>query len=337
MLKQATPSQPVRIIGFKSLPKAGDPVICVESEEMAEELVERREVLGMSNNSSRPDAPSGKNIELQIHGIRSGESRRTQRLNERVADLREDNSESSNDNDSTRIPVVIKADADGSLAAVTEALVSLGRDSSEDVIIDPVSEGIGSVTASDIQLAKECDATIFVFGSNPKVLIDQAASSMAETEGVRIHSNDIIYSLLDEAREFLGTYLPQVAAEQVHGSATVQAIFEIDGDSGKENVAGLRVTEGNLYKEKAPSSDGASKATFNCHYRVFRNGEQVFPNPSDDGGSSTVQASSLRRFKELVDSVRRGDECGLVLDGFNDFKEGDEVECFSIEMKNATL
>ena len=128
----------MRIIGFKSLPKAGDPVICVESEEMAEELVERREVLGMSNTSSRPDAPSAKDSEVQVHGMRTGDSRRMQRLNDRVADLR-DAADSSGDSDSTRIPVVIKADADGSLAAVTEALVcaiTLEIDSTESIYED---------------------------------------------------------------------------------------------------------------------------------------------------------------------------------------------------------
>ena len=298
--------------------------------------MERRTALGMSSSSSRPEASAANDIEVHVPGMRTRDSRWMQRLTNRVEDLGH-SMDASTGSDSIRIPIIVKADADGSLAAVTEALIKLGQASSMDVTIDPISKGIGSVTTSDIQLAKESNATIFVFGSNTRTMIDPEISGIAETDNVRIHSNNIIYSLLDEAKEFLGSYLPQVAVEQIHGKATVQATFQIDGESGKECVAGLRVTEGTLYKAKGPSSDGKSKAAQICYYRVFRNGEQVCPMPVDAERGATVQASSLRHFKELVDSVRRGDECGLVLHGFKDFQDGDTIECFSIELKNATL
>lgn len=141
-----------------------------------------------------------------------------------------------------------------------------------------------------------------------------------------IRSNDIIYSLLDDAKDVLGKYLPRVPDEHVHGRATVQAVFNVDTDNGPESIAGLRVTNGSLYKSQAKMDS----ERVNCQFRVFRDGELLCNEKGEN-------ASSLRHFKELVDSVRHGDECGLGLSGFNDFKEGDEIECFSVVLKKASL
>jgi translation initiation factor IF-2 len=316
MLKQGLPSQPVRIVGFKALPKAGDPIICLESEEAAEELVRLRTIAEEQNgDTERVDYAN--DVEVQIPGMRSQNSRRAQRVFEKAG--------IEDDNDTIRIPVVIKADADGSLSAVRESLVAIGENSKAFKIkIDPVAEGIGAVTATDIQMANESNAVIFAFGLKR---IDQNTLNMAEAQEVSIHSNAIIYSLLDEAKEVFSQYLPKVPTEHIHGSASIQAIFEIDGDDGPEKVAGMKVLEGHIYKEKAQIDSGKIP----CSFRVIRDGERVSPS------GETVRASSLRKFKELVESVRRGEECGLALKGFADFREGDVIECYSIEMKSPTL
>jgi translation initiation factor IF-2 len=314
MLQKGMPSQPVRIFGFKSLPKAGDPIMCVESEEIAEELVERRIALE-SSSGDRPDAR--KDVEIQIPGMRSRDAARLGRV-QKVIDKA--GIEGSSDG-MIRIPVVVKADADGSLSAVRESLINMGNNSKHNVIIDPISEGVGPVTASDIQLAKESDAAIFVFG----LKIDQATLNQAEAEEVVLRSNDIIYSLLDEAKKVYGAYLPRIRVEHVHGKAKVQAIFIIDGDDGKESVAGLQVLDGSLYKDKVKINNDKLQ----CHFRVLRGGKQITPE------EVLIRASSLRHVKELVESVRRGDECGLALSGFSDFEAGDVVECYSIEMQIA--
>jgi translation initiation factor IF-2 len=225
-----------------------------------------------------------------------------------------------------RIPIIVKADADGSLSAVRESLIALGVKSKHKVLIDPVSDGIGEITPSDILMAKESQATIFSFGNKR---IEQNILNMAESEGVEICSNDIIYSLLDEARDKLGNYLPSIPEERVHGRASVQAIFTIDTPDGKEKVAGLKVTDGYIYHSKAPGE--SKKLDLKCHFRILRDGKRISP------VGETVTASSLRRFKELVESVRLGDECGLALSGFDEFEEGDEIECYSIEMKSVKL
>jgi translation initiation factor IF-2 len=320
IIKNGLPSQPVRIIGFKSLPKAGDPLMVVESEEIAEEILEQRQALAVST-SDRPDGPRS-DVELHITGMRRGDTWRVKKFTNKAAIGESDGT--------VRIPIIVKADADGSLAAVRESLLNIGDESKHAVVIDPIMEGIGEVTPSDIQMAKESEATIFSFGS---IRIDQSTMNLAESEGVGICSNNIIYSLLDEAKIVLGSYLPSIPKEHTHGRAAVKAIFSIDTEDGEEKIAGLNVLEGSIYKSKAPLSgdDPSTTKDLDCHFRVYRDGKLI--SPEDE----SVTGSSLRRFKEMVEFVRLGEECGLGLLGFTDFEAGDEIECYSVEMKKAKL
>jgi translation initiation factor IF-2 len=226
------------------------------------------------------------------------------------------------------IPVVIKADSHGALEAVRDALVSIGTDSKLNVVIDPVEMSTGVVTTSDVVLARESDAAIFSFG---KVgVADKETRTLAEADEVSIRNHDIIYRLLEDAKEYFERYLPTKDVLVVHGKATVQAVFDVtDSNKKSVSVAGLRVTDGSLFKIKSKATDGSLPLP--CFYRITRNGEVVM---SED---EKLKAISLRKVKEDVDIVRRGDECGLGLDGFSDIKEGDIIECFSIEQKRASL
>ena len=319
-INNGLPSQPVRIVGFKSLPKAGDPFMIVESEEIAEEMLQQRRALDVSKNE-RPDGPRS-DVELHITGMRRGDTWRVKKFTNKAAIEASDGT--------VRIPIIVKAEADGSLVAVRESLLNIGDYSKHAVVIDPIMEGIGEVTASDIQMAKESEATIFSFGSKR---VDQSTMNLAESEGVSICSNNIIYSLLDEAKIVLGSYLPLIPKEHKHGRAAVKAIFSIDTDDGEERIAGVNVLEGVIYKSKAPISgeDASTNMVADCHFRIYRDGKLI--SPEDE----IVTASSLRRFKEMVESARLGEECGLGLSGFTDFEEGDEIECYSVEMKKAKL
>ena len=117
----------------------------------------------------------------------------------------------------------------------------------------------------------------------------------------------------------------------IHGKATVQAVFDVTDSNNKSvSVAGLRVMDGTLFKLKS-KADSDKSLSLPCFYRVLRSGEVIV---SED---EKLKAISLRKVKEDVDSVRRGDECGLGLDGFNDIKEDDVIECFSIETRTGTL
>jgi translation initiation factor IF-2 len=332
-LKTGLPSQPVRIVGFRELPKAGDPIVVVDSEEAGEEILRQRLALNSSGENLTSDRPDGErsDLSLQIHGMRRGDSWRVKKVHEKAG--------IEAGGDSTRIPVIVKADADGSLSAIRDSLLKLADNSTKhNVIIDPVSEGIGEITMSDIQLAKESDATIFAFGLSRR--IDQATLNLAESEGVKICSNDIIYALLDEAKEVLGRHLPPTPKEHVHGRALVQAVFMIDTPEGKEQVAGLKVTDGHIYKDKAKLRTTEAQILLDCAFRVYRDGEQIAPGLNEASSSrkdAVLKASSLRKFKELVDSVRMGEECGLALSGYSEFQEGDEIDCYSIEMKPTKL
>jgi translation initiation factor IF-2 len=299
------PSQPVRIVGFEMLPKAGDSLVCVESEEAANDLISRRLALKASDVD---DSSSIEEAELQSAGkhMMQGDWKDT---------LEEKHGLDTKDNESCiRIPVVVKADADGTLSAILHALLEIGNQSRHNVVIEPVKSGVGPVLASEIKLAKESGATLVCFN----VKNEQAIVRMAEDEGVALMSSRVIYSLLDMARSEFAKCLPAQSAEVVHGRAEVHAIYDIGGVS--EKVAGLRVLEGKLYRTKA-ESQGESQ------FRVIRNGRII--------SDSELRASSLKHFKEDVEEISRGKECGLSLAGYGDFQVGDVIECFSIKLIKA--
>lgn len=308
-IKTGVPSQPVRILGFKSLPKAGDPIICVHSEEVADQITERREALQHAEQSSR--ATSTEAAEMQVMGTAA------KRAASLEATLVKYGQDGDADSSQIRIPVIVRADGEGSLAALTEALVGVGDESTFDLVIDPINSGIGPISATDVRMAAESGAYIFSFG----VKDDKTALAMAEAEGVGVRSHDVIYSLLDEAKEVFAEHLPPTPVEVIHGKAKVQAIFDVNNKKDAERIAGLAVLEGTLYKGKAKALNGDR---VRCHYRVLRKGEPVV---------SEGEVSSLRKVKEDVDDVRRGEECGLGLLDYTDYEKGDIIECYSVEMK----
>ncbi|CAB9500315.1 factor IF-2 [Seminavis robusta] len=309
-LKKGLPSQPVRIVGFKSTPKAGDPLVCVASEQEGNELVEKR--LAMQSQDADADAMASFS-QVQVSGCESMTSTGTERRLERY-ELSLDQEDAP-----IRIPVVLKASADGSVSAVREAMLDLAKLSSFDINVDTISEGVGPLSTSEIEMARESNASIFCFDVKNQ---DKNVLAMAEAEGVKIHEFDVIYSLLDEAKEVFTNYLPALPVETVHGKAKVEAVFEING--GKDSVAGLKVLEGFLFKTIVDSDKGAP-----VQYRVLRDGTNV---TTDVNGS---KASSLKKFKDDVDKVRQGEECGLSLLGPVEYQEGDFIECYSIEMKKS--
>jgi translation initiation factor IF-2 len=315
-LKKGRPSQPVRIVGFKSLPKAGDPIVCASSEDEAKEIIRLRE----SELINEERANFENDVELQVTGTAAKQGLMLQKTQQKYG-FDDDEGE---DVGTIRIPVVIKADSHGALEAVRDALVSIGTDSKLDVIIDPVEMSTGVVTTTDVRMARESDAAIFCFG---KVgIADRETKNLAETEEVSIRNHLIIYRLLEDAKEIFSGYLPVEYTTKVHGKANVQAVFEVtDKKKSSVSVAGLRVLDGNLFKAKS-----SGEKPLPCFYRVMRNGDVV-------EGTDKLKSSSLRKVKEDVDSVKRGEECGLQLDGFNDLEEGDVIECYSIEEKKIAI
>lgn len=347
-IKLAGPSQPVRLIGFKSLPKAGDPIVCVQSEEIAKEIISRREGLGFINGEKgnngvgsgtiRPDECSHFEPEVQITGVASKSGYMAQNILRRydmASDEKKNDGADGDDDDlatednttplAVRIPVVIKADADGTLAAVRESLIAISEESSLDLVVDPILAGVGKVTASDVRLARDAGASIFCFNigsSTSSVAADGSVSALCESENVAVRSHDVIYRLLEEAKDLFAGYFPPSNIERVHGEATVSAVFDINNKRNAERIAGLKVKKGTFFLDKSNDENGSLPSL----YRVTRGGKVISP-------LNNLRAKSLRKVKEEVDNVRRGEECGLSLIDFIDLEEGDIIECFSSEMK----
>lgn len=317
MIKQGLPSQPVRLVGFEQLPKAGDPFICMENEEAATELVERRK-------ASRETEAIVNADNTQVNSQAELQSAGKHLMN---YDWRENltakHGIESDDGAPIRIPVILRADAHGSLMALEESLVALGDDSSHNVIIDPIQTGIGPALPADVQMARDSQAAIVCFN------VKNDAAQQADDESVRVLRGDVIYSILDDAKEYFGTYLPTFEKETIHGRGKVAAIFKIGGLDTQ--VAGLQVTDGHLYHEKVPTSKSAKGGHVLPLYRVYRNGKVL--ESTADGLSST----SLKHFKEDVTEIGRGKECGLSLANFSEFEEGDEVECWSVSVEHQSL
>lgn len=317
-IKQGLPSQPVRIVGFEGLPRAGDPFICMESEEEAGELVERRKaaqetqaVVNADDNSTNGQA------ELQSAGKHLMSHEWREKLEAKHG------MEGRDDDLPVRIPVILRADADGSLAALRESLVALGEESDHNVVIDPIQVGIGPALPADVEMAKESQAAIVCFN------VKNEATQEASNASVHVLRSEVIYSILDEAKEFFGTYLPSIQKETVHGRAKVGAIFKIGGMDTE--VAGLQVLDGTLYRHKVQQSGKTAGARPSALYRIIRNGKVL------EGTEKGLKPTSLKHFKDDVDEIGRGKECGLSLEGFNGFEEGDEIECWSVSMELQTL
>jgi translation initiation factor IF-2 len=308
MLMKGLPSQPVRVVGFETVPKAGDPIICVESEEIAEDLVTRRKALLAGSLEASSSTSSG--ADLQSSGKHLMNHEWKKKLESKYSLNIDD------PNAPIRIPVIVKADADGTLAAIRDSLVQVGKQSTHNVFIDPVLVGVGPVLASDILFAKESNAGIFCFNIKNEQMIEK----LADEEGVTLLRDDIIYALLDASKNVFAKYLPAIPVEVVHGRARVKAVYDIGGVNSQ--VAGLSVLDGTLYKDKAKGESGM----LSCQFRIIRNGKVISP-------EGALRATSLKRFKDDVNKVGRGDECGLSLDGHNGFEEDDEIECFSVDMK----
>jgi translation initiation factor IF-2 len=190
--------------------------------------------------------------------------------------------------------IIIKADVQGSLGAIRHALEQIGTD---EVRVNVLHEGAGDITDNDILLASASDA--IVVGFNTK--LDPTARRAAETEGVDVRLYDIIYKLTDDLTAALSGLLEPEVVEVVEGRAEVRQLFRV----GKSTViAGCFVTDGRIVRANA---------------RVYRAGKLLV---SD-------RIESLRRFRDDVREVATGYECGIGLAGFNEFEEGDIIECVS--------
>jgi translation initiation factor IF-2 len=264
--KDAGPSHAVKVLGLNGVPEAGLSFSVVEDEKDARELCESRILEARQDKERRPKVT----LENLFQTI-AGEQAKV-------------------------LKIVVKADTQGSVEAIVEALKKIESDK---VSLQIIHSAVGTITESDVLLASASAAIVLGFHTR----IDAGASDVAKHEGVQIKLYTIIYELIDEVKNAMAGLLEPELREVVTGSAEVRQIFTL---SKGGNVAGCMVTSGRIAKGKV---------------RVMRRKNLTYEGITQ----------SLRRFQDEVNEVRAGLECGVRIDGFNDFQVGDVIECYTVE------
>ncbi|MFR8138318.1 MAG: translation initiation factor IF-2 [Blautia hansenii] len=265
-VKEAGPSTPVEILGLSDVPNAGEILVVTENDKEAKNFA----ATFVSENKNRllEETKAKMSLDDLFSQIQAG-------------NLKE-------------LPIIVKADVQGSVEAVKQSLVKL---SNEEVVVKVIHGGVGSITESDVTLASASNAIIIGFNVRP----DATAKSVAEQEGVDLRLYRVIYQAIEDVEAAMKGMLDPVFEEKVIGHAEVRQIFKA---SGVGNIAGSYVLDGIFQR--------------NCKVRITREGEQIF-----EGA-----LASLKRFKDDVKEVKAGYECGLVFEDFNDIKEEDKVEAY---------
>ena len=265
-VKQAGPSTPVEILGLGDVPNAGEVLMSFENDKEAKNFA----AAFVSENKNRLlEETKGKlsldNLFDQIQ----------------ASDLKE-------------LPIIVKADVQGSVEAVKQSLVKL---SNEEVVVRVIHGGVGAVNESDVSLAATSNAIIIGFNVRP----DPTAKQLAEQEGVDLRLYRVIYQAIEDVEAAMKGMLDPVFEEKVIGHAEVRQLFKA---SGIGTIAGSYVLDGTFQR--------------GCKVRITRDEEQIYEG----------ELASLKRFKDDVKEVRAGYECGLVFQDFNDVKEEDKVEAY---------
>ena len=276
-LQSAGPSEPVEIMGLEGVPEPGDNLNVVENENRAREVANYR-----ARTKQRQRSGGGKSAATSLESM--------------MAKFK--------DSTAKELPVLIKADVQGSAEAIVGSLEKLAH---EEVRARVVLSGVGGINESDVQLAKGSGAPILGFN----VRASKEARDLAEREGVEIRYYAIIYDLIDDIKGVMSGMLAPHTRETFLGNAEILEVFNI---SKVGKVAGVKVTEGVVRK-------GAK-------VRILRDDVVI-----QEMGTLTT----LKRFKEEVDQVVMGQECGMSFGQFQDIKQGDVIECFNVEVVQRSL
>ncbi len=266
MLKVMGPGDPAAIVGLSEVPAAGDILLAMESEREVRELAQKRAEYNRAKELSRSTKAT---------------------LDDLSALIAEGQLKS--------LPVIIKADVQGSLEAIRGSLEKLKN---EEVKVHIVHEGVGGVSESDVTLA-DASQNCVIFGFNVRPTGD--VKKKAKALGVEIKSYSIIYDLIDDVKALLGGLMSPIISEEITGQAEVRETFTV---AKVGTIAGSKVIEGSIVR--------GSKA------RLIRDGVVVY----------TSRIASLKRFTEDAKEVKNGFECGIMLEGYNDIQVGDIFETF---------
>jgi translation initiation factor IF-2 len=271
--KSAGPAMPAKVLGLSGLPNAGDELVVMENERSARQLSEERLDAQRKEKLAAPKRATLENL---------------------FANLEADQKKT--------LQVVLKADMQGSLEAITGILADIPQDK---IDLKIIHSAVGPITESDVLLCSASDAIIIGFG----VKVENSSNTAARKEGVQIKLFSIIYELADQMREAMAGMLDPEVREAIVGHAEVKQLFDLS----KGMIAGSLVTDGRILRS--------------ARARVLRRRQAVY-----DGGIST-----LRRFTEDVKEVRSGLECGIRLGDFSEYEVGDIIECYTLEKVAQTL
>ncbi|WP_304187868.1 translation initiation factor IF-2 [Phenylobacterium aquaticum] len=275
-LPSAGPSVPVEILGLDGTPAPGEAFAVVENEARARELTDYRTRL----KREKAGAPTNAGVTMADF----------------MAKLQ--------DKKVSELPVIIKADVQGSAEAIVGSLDKIGTD---EVRARIILSGAGAISESDVMLAKGANSPILGFN----VRASSQARLLAEREGVEIRYYAVIYDLIDDIKAVLSGMLAPEQRETFLGNAEVLQVFDI---TKVGRVAGCKVVEGTVRK--------------GARVRIIRKDIVVLE-------LGTLQ--TLKRFKDEVNDVQSGQECGMFFQGFQDIKEGDTIECFTLEEVKRSL
>jgi translation initiation factor IF-2 len=273
-IQEAGPSIPVEIQGLSDVPAAGDELIVLGDERKAREIALYRQGKFRDTKLAKQQAAK---LENMFEGMGEGAAR--------------------------TLPLIIKADVQGSQEALTHALTKLSTD---EVKVQVVHAQVGGITESDVNLALASKAVIIGFN----VRADVSARKLAEGNGIDIRYYNIIYDAVDDVKAALSGLLAPEQREQVLGTVEIRQIFRVPKIGA---VAGCMVL------------DGVVKRTASA--RLLRDNVVIW----------TGELDSLKRFKDDVKEVKAGFECGLSLKGYDDIKEGDQLEIFEVQEVARTL
>ncbi|KAG0246025.1 hypothetical protein BGX31_004904 [Mortierella sp. GBA43] len=314
-VKEASPGTPVKVMGWKDLPKAGDEMLSADSEDQAKLAVEnrtlkksrqeqlktlvaineKRRIVAEEEDEEKAAFREYKHKAWLFHqGVLTEHPVMPQVKKQlsvaAMAAKEEEESEVKN------LRMVVKGDVSGTVEAVCDALSGLP---SNQVQVSVIQNGVGNITESDIQFASSCSAMILGFN----VKADKKLLQTARQMGVGVKSYSVIYKLLDDVKIEMASLLPKDIEIQVTGEAKIAQVFPIKMKGGQtQNVAGCRVTNGGVTRKE--------------DVRIVRDGEVIW-----DGRLAT-----LKRVKEDIQEAKKGTECGMEFEGFQDFKEGDVIQ-----------
>jgi len=264
----AGPSVPVEVLGLSAAPEAGDEFVVVDSDARAREVTEYR---ARKRREQRQKAMSRQTLDQLLQTRSEGEKR--------------------------LLPLVIKADVQGSVEAIHGALEKLGT---TEVAVQTLQSGVGGITESDVILAQASGAAIIGFN----VRANAQARERARRDGVEIRYYNIIYNVVDDVKAVLSGMLAPEVREKFLGNAEILEVFNI---SKVGKVAGCRVTEGVVRR--------------GARVRLVRDNVVIHEG----------ELSTLKRFKDEVREVQTGQECGMSFANYNDLAKGDVIECYEVE------